>query len=150
MIRQFQFEDEVHQNLGCVPMAVRRKLDRIGLKVSLAQWQALSLGERLAACHLPVASADECEALRTFLDEAVRARSGASAKPLPEAARGDADPPAAPPPLLITNARAEGVELDQSRWDGLDADQRYALLKLGAGPQCSHNFGAALREFFNP
>jgi len=48
MIRKFKFEDEMHESLQCVPMAVRRKLDRVGLKVGLEQWKALDRGERLA------------------------------------------------------------------------------------------------------
>ena len=32
MIREFKFEDEMHTTLACVPMAVRRKLDRVGVK----------------------------------------------------------------------------------------------------------------------
>jgi len=48
MIREFQFEDEMHTTLACVPMAVRRKLDRIGVKVGLEQWKALGRGERVA------------------------------------------------------------------------------------------------------
>src|SRR5271168_1774757 len=97
MIRRFSFEDEIHQNLGCVPLAVRRKLDRAGIKISLVQWQALSLGERLALCHLPVASEEEREALRIFTGETVRARSGSTPKPLPEAIQRAAEPPNHPP-----------------------------------------------------
>ena len=73
MIRHFKFEDEVHQSLSCVPMAVRRKLDRIGLKIGLDQWQQLSRGERLAVCHLPVESAEEQDVARTFMQGAVHA-----------------------------------------------------------------------------
>ena len=35
MIREFKFEDEMHSTLACVPMAVRRKLDRVGVKIGL-------------------------------------------------------------------------------------------------------------------
>jgi hypothetical protein len=146
MIRHFNFEDEVHQQLACVPMAVRRKLDRVGLKISLEQWQALGHGERLAVCHLPTAAAEECDAMRIFLDEAIRARGPGAAKPLSDEVRRAAEPPNAPPAQLIENARAAGVAVGQAQWDRLDADERYALIKLGGGAQCSHNFTAALQE----
>jgi hypothetical protein len=146
MMRRFGFEDEVHQNLGCVPMSVRRKLDRAGIKISLEQWQALGLGERLALCYLPVSSADECEALRTFTDEAAKAKSGGGVKPLPEASRAAAEPPPSPPARLVEHARAEGVTLNQPAWDKLDADERYALIKLGDTATPSHNLPAALAE----
>jgi len=146
MIRRFKFEDEVHHSLACVPMAVRRKLDRVGVKVSLEQWQALPQHERLAICHLPTASEEECDALRTFIEEAVRLRSGAGTKALPESVRRSAEPPAAPPEKLVANAQTVGVTLNDAVWQRLDPDERYALIKLGGGAEQSHNFVTALRE----
>ena len=128
-------------------MAVRRKLDRAGIKISLEQWQALGLGERLALCHLPVESEEECEAMRVFTEEAVRAKSGVGVKPLPEASRAAAEPPRHPPARLVEHARALGITLNQPAWDKLDADERYALIKLGDIAAPSHNLGAALAEF---
>jgi hypothetical protein len=146
MIRRFNFEDEVHHSLACVPMAVRRKLDRVGVKVSLEQWQALAQYERLAICHLPTDSDEERETVRTFLDETVKARSGTLTKALSDEVKRSAEPPNAPPAQLIENARAARVTLNQQVWDRLDADARYALIKLGGGAEQSHNFVAALRE----
>ena len=84
--------------------------------------------------------------MRTFLEEAVRARSGTAAKALSEEVRRSAEPPAAPPVRLIENAKAAGITLSQPAWDRLDADERYALIKLGGGADQSHNFVTALRE----
>jgi hypothetical protein len=149
MIRHFKFEDEVHQSLSCVPMAVRRKLDRIGLKIGLEQWQQLSRGERLAVCHLPIDSSEEQEVVRTFMREAVQTHSGGVIKELPEEARRTATPPASPPTTLVAHARAAGVALGQREWERLDEDERYALIKLGGAPTPSHNLAAALDEFLN-
>ena len=147
MIRRFAFEDEIHQNLGCVPMAVRRKLDRAGIKISLEQWQALGLGERLALCHLPVEHEEERDAMRMFTDEAVKAKTGQGVKPLTEASRAAAQPPEHPPAALVEHARVLGVTLNQPLWDKLDSDERYALIKLGDVFTPSHNLPAALAEF---
>ncbi|MGH7838278.1 MAG: nitrate reductase associated protein [Candidatus Binataceae bacterium] len=146
MIRHFKFEDEIHQSLSCVPMAVRRKLDRVGVKVSLEQWQALGRGERLAICHLPVADSEECAAVRTFIQEAVQHRCASATKELSEEMRRTADPPVAPPATLVERARALGLGLTEADWNRLDADERYALIKLGAGIEVSHNLAAALHE----
>jgi hypothetical protein len=146
MIRRFDFEDEVHHSLACVPMAVRRKLDRVGVKVSLEQWQALTQYERLAVCHLPTDSDEERETLKTFVEESVKARAGSATRPLSDEVKRSANPPAAPPARLIENARAAGVTLNQPAWERLDPDARYALIKLGGGGEQSHNFVAALRE----
>ncbi len=151
MLRRFQFEDEVYESLSCVPMAARRKLDSVGLKISLKQWQQLGRGERLAICHLPADSSEECEALRLFLIEAVRTRCGVEAKELPSSDRETAEPPAEPTSTLIERAGAAGFVLGQREWDKLDRDERYALMKLGGGPETSHNLKDALKELIgNP
>jgi hypothetical protein len=98
-------------------------------------------------CHAPSGSEDERDALRTFIEEATLARAGSAPKMLPEDVRRSADPPERPPDVLAGNARASGVELDDTAWARLDDDQRYALIKLGDGAKPSHNFKAALEEF---
>ncbi len=146
MMRRFEFEAEVYESLSCVPMAARRKLDRLGLKIGLEQWQQLGRGERLMICHAPAAEPDECEALRLFIHEAAVARSGSPPRPLSDESRQDAEPPAEPPPVLVANAHSLGVTLIAQEWERLDDDERYALIKLGNGPRPSHNFKAALHE----
>jgi hypothetical protein len=147
MIRQFRFEAEIYESLSCVPMQARRKLDAVGIKIGLAQWQQLGRGERLMICHAPANSADEIAALRLFIEEVTIARAGTRPKELPDEVRRAATPPAAPPQLLIERARALGRNLTQDTWDRLDQDERYALIKLGGESKCSHNLGAALAEF---
>ena len=150
MMRQFEFEAEIYQSLSCLPMAARRKLDRLGLKISLEQWQLLSRGERLMICHAPANMPDECEVLRLFIDEVSVARSGSSPRPLSNESRKDAEPPAKPPAVLVANANAVGVALTAQEWERLDDDERYALLKLGGASRPSHNFKAALDELLAP
>jgi hypothetical protein len=150
MIRKFKFEDEMHESLQCVPMAVRRKLDRVGLKIGLEQWKSLDRGERLAICHLPVDSAEECEALGVFISEAMKRRFGVEPKGLTDAQRASAEPPASPPLRVVAHARATGFDLSAAVWSRLDGDERFALLKMGDAETPSHNLGAALKEFSVP
>jgi hypothetical protein len=140
----------MHESLQCVPMAVRRKLDRVGLKIGLEQWKSLDRGERLAICHLPVDSAEECDALGVFLREAMKRRFGVEPKSLTDAQRASAEPPASPPSRVIANARATGFDLSVGVWSRLDGDERFALLKMGDAETPSHNLGAALKEFSVP
>lgn len=148
MIRKFEFEADIYQSLNCLPMAARRKLDALGIKIHLAQWERFGRGERLMICHAPANTEEERSALRTFIEEVAIARSGSPAKVLPEETRQSAFPPAHPPRILVQNARAFGVELDAGAWTALDDDQRYALIKLGDVEKPSHNLEPALREFF--
>src|SRR5215469_1087502 len=130
MFRHFHFEEDIYCTLDCVPMTVRRKLDRIGLKVHLAQWQGLGQGERLAVCHLPAEQSDECEALRTFIVEAVKRTSGVEPNELPPEQRLGAEPPKEVPARLVADAVAGGAVLTQAMWERLDEDERYMLTKL--------------------
>lgn len=150
MIRKFKFEDEMHESLQCVPMAVRRKLDRVGLKIGLEQWKTLGHGERLAICHLPTETAEEREAFATFIRESVVRHFGVEPKPLTEAQRGSAEPPATPPAKLFEHARQAGFDLNNSNWSRLDEDERFALIKMGDAATASHNLIAALKEFGVP
>jgi hypothetical protein len=150
MIRRFEFEAEIYDSLSCLPMAARRKLDRLGIKVGLEQWQQLGRGERLMICHAPAQSADECDALRLFIEEVTLAKSGSKPKELAQEIRLSAEPPAAVPTALIASAAAVGVKLTQADWNALDDDQRYALIKLGGGAKQSHNLKVALDEFLTP
>ena len=150
MIRKFKFEDEMHESLQCVPMAVRRKLDRVGLKVGLEQWKSLDRGERLAICHLPVASAEECDSLSIFIREAMKRRFGVEPKTLTDAQRASAEPPATPPARVVSHARTQGFDLNDAAWSRLDSDERFALMKMGDAETPSHNLGAALKEFAVP
>ena len=150
MIRKFKFEDDMHESLQCVPMAVRRKLDRVGLKIGLEQWKALGHGERLAICHIPTDSGEECDALAFFIRETMTRRFGVEPKTLPEPARASAEPPANPPNQLVTHAHAAGFNLSGTVWARLDADERFALVKMGGLAKPSHNLAAALKEFGVP
>jgi hypothetical protein len=150
LIRKFKFEDETHESLQCVPMAVRRKLDRVGLKVGLEQWRSLDRGERLAVCHFPVDNPEECDALGVFIREAIKRRLGVEPKSLTDAQRAAAEPPASPPLRVVAHARAAGFDLSAAVWSRLDGDERFALTKMGDVETPSHNLGAALKEFAVP
>jgi hypothetical protein len=146
MLRKFRFEGEIYNSLNCLPMAVRRKMDRAGIKMSLLQWQQLTRPERLAICHLPADTDEETEAMRSFVNEAVIARSGSAPGELSAEKRNVAEPPVVPPARLVERARGFGFDLAQADWDGLDDDARYALVKLGDGAEPGLNLEAALTE----
>jgi hypothetical protein len=146
MMREFMFEEEMHQSLACVPMAVRRKLDRVGVKIGLKQWQALGRGECLVICHLPIAR-KEREALKLFIAEAVERASGEQPKTLAESERAIAEPPHTLPAAVAAAARAEGVRLTRRRGSAWMQTERDARINLGGGARHSHNLAAALAEF---
>lgn len=149
MIRRFKFEGNIAENLDCVPMAVRRKLDRVGLKISLKQWQQLLRIDRLAICHLPANLEEEREVLGQFIRESLGRIAGEPGV-LPAEVQEQAEPPPNPPEDLVQRAEALGFSLNAAAWTRLDPDERYALTKLGSGAEASHNLAAALKEMLNP
>ncbi|SRR5579883_2199811 len=150
MMRRFKFEADIYNSLNCLPMAARRKLDRLGIKISLEQWQFLSRAERLMICHAPAGTPEECDVLKQFIEELSIAKTGNPPRALSEDARKDAEPPSEPPAVLIDNARALGIQISRAQWEKLDEDERYALVKLGGKGNPSHNLQAALEELIGP
>ncbi|HEY2662730.1 MAG TPA: nitrate reductase associated protein [Candidatus Binataceae bacterium] len=145
-MRQFQFEAEIYRSFECVPMVARRKLDGVGVKLSLEQWKSLTRGERVEICEMPANSPDEAAALRDFVNQVVLIRHGTAPKVLAEEKRAVAHPLSSPPSDLVARAARIGFRLTQSEWDLIDDDERYALVKLGGGSEESHNLRAALTE----
>lgn len=129
MYRRFALEGDIHVSLDLVPLSVRRKLDLVGLKLSLAGWQALSRAERLALCHLQV-DTDEDVAVYAEVLRGFAARAGVALSPLAGAPvrRDDWD-------LAGVRARLS-AQLGPERTPDDDAlgrlteEERYALYKL--------------------
>jgi hypothetical protein len=65
--------------LELIPRPVRDKLDRVGIKLHLREWQQLSLDERRFLRDAACGDDREAEEYRRRLDELVRARTGRTA-----------------------------------------------------------------------
>lgn len=144
----FAFENDFVATLRCVPMAVRFKLDRCGIKLTLRQWSRFTTEERrsllMRPCHTPA----EADAYRLHLVALVAARSGSEATPLsappePLWEQGDQTPQA-----VRDFALGIGVAPPSDpAWSGLTQLQRFTLLKLSRDNHDNVNFVPALREF---
>jgi hypothetical protein len=139
MPRIFSFEREMYATLELVPLAVRRKLDLSGLKISLAGWQALPMADRRA---LVEAEVDDAASVARFTASlrAAAARSGVELRTI-------AVP--SPPPWRVPAApEAVKARLDDEAWARLDDEARYAVLHLAARRSDEHEarLAAALVE----
>jgi hypothetical protein len=137
MYLRFAFEGDLHRTLEFIPIAVRRKLDLAGLKLSLAAWNCLSRAEKLAVCHLPVDGEEDLEVYREALS-GFAARVGEPVSPLPG---GPLDSRAwrHVPEALATR-------VDRDRWSGLSDEARYVVVKLADPRKSKDKLEAALRE----
>jgi len=143
MFRRFEFEKDVYETFDLVPMAVRRKLDLLGLKLHLKQWQSLSRPERLIVCHFPVDCAEEIDVLAAFLREAVMRRDGSELKEIaPAVSDGQSKPNRIPPEAEQLMGQ---FKLSEQTWHRLDPDEQFALARLARSG--GDKFVNAWREF---
>lgn len=63
-------------DLDLIPRSVRDKLDRVGIKLHLRDWQKLSLEERRDLVRQPCESSDQVELYRQSLEDMLRRRTG--------------------------------------------------------------------------
>jgi hypothetical protein len=123
--RRFAFEAEI----GCLPMHVKRTLDRLAVKIARAQWLAMTDEERVSIGQLSTASKADCEIAKGLVRDILH-RYGSEPTLLPPTVERYADPPVAVPATVIESAFEVGVVVNQEKWSKLDTDQQYALTKL--------------------
>jgi hypothetical protein len=70
------------ERLELVPRVVRDKLDRIGVKLHLKEWQALSVPERERLRDLPTTTADEVAHYAAEVERLVVSLTGRPPTPL--------------------------------------------------------------------
>jgi len=142
----FAFEADFTNDLRCVPMAVRRKLDLAGIKLKLLHWNELSHSERgrlLSWNDTP----DAIEELRNhLLQRTAELKAGpASSLPLPttEPWQQQQDWP----DLVLRSCKQLGLEPAAGAWSRLNELQRFALVKLSHPGHEHRNLPRALMEF---
>ncbi len=144
----FQFEADFVDNLRCIPMQVRFKLDTCGIKLKLADWNYFSEAERQTIVEQPCTTAAEIQSYRQKLQSLVQKYTGNLAKDLPI----EADPEwmdSTNIPLEVQQKAQEvvSVTLTVQQWQALTPLQRFALIKLSRPSHENKNFYPALQEF---
>lgn len=143
----FSFESDFVESLRCIPMAVRLKLDTIGVKLTLRQWSGLSRADRQALLDMDCQPGAQAGAYRARLVEMLQRSGLGSVKDLDLGLA--VRPPEGPPPEQVEGfARRVGLGgISRVGWDRLDALQRFALVKLSRDNHDNVNFIPALQEF---
>lgn len=144
----FGFEIDLYPSLHCIPMAVRYKLDMVGLKVSLKAWNRLSAERRLELVHAwPVNNVAERKALRDLLHRWLPEVSDEPLRPITL----DELPPWDNTTQLCATVEAQGARsrppLTLDEWASFDLLERFALVKLAAAKHEQGRFARALAEF---
>jgi len=74
--KQGEADRSAEERLELIPRSVRDKLDRVGLKVHLAEWQAMSMEERERLRDLPCVTSDEAARYGGEVEQLVRRIAG--------------------------------------------------------------------------
>lgn len=74
--KQCEADRLAEERLELIPRGVRDKLDRVGLKVHLAEWQAMSMVERERLRDLPCVRSDEVARYGGEVEQLVRRITG--------------------------------------------------------------------------
>jgi len=146
MYLRFEFEGDLHRTLEFIPLAVRRKLDLAGLKLSLAGWTAMTRAERLAVCHLPVDGPGDLDVYR----EAIAGFAERAGHPAPPVEGGPVDPAAWGAARIPESVAARAPGLSAERWKALSEEARYVLYRLAEPRRGPEKLSAALRELRIP
>jgi hypothetical protein len=142
MYLRLELEGDLNRTLEFIPLAVRRKLDLAGLKLSLKAWTAMTRAERLAVCHLPVDGEGDLDVYREALTGFAE-RAGHPVAPLES---GPVDPAAWGAARIPDTVAARAPDLTVAQWSGLSEEARYVLFRLAEARRSPGRLQAALRE----
>jgi hypothetical protein len=147
-IEYFDFEEDfVGKNIRCIPMIVRFKLDKAGIKLKLSEWSLFSEEERIALAVMPCHGRSEVTIYQHYLKKLVERHTGDAATAL----LIDNDPEWSDvnsiPGELLEKAAEFNWQLTVSQWSSLSTLQRFALLKLCRPGHENKNFPKAMKEF---
>lgn len=144
--RCFAFEADFVEDLRCLPMAVRRKLDLAGVKLKLSHWHGLDPNERarlLVWSDAPAAIVD----LRQWLQRRTAELADGPARAIDPAIAADWQQLEAVPERLRAACEQLGSGVELAQWQSLDELQRFALVKLSHPGHEHRNLPRALMEF---
>ena len=147
-IEYFQFEEEfMWNNMRCIPMIIRFKMDIAGIKLKLSEWKKFSPEERI-----------ELALMSCGFNEGTKEYAGYLAGLIKKYTRRDPTnmevnkTPAwkelhSIPGTIIEKLKEFDWNLSIAQWGYLTDLQRFALLKLCRPGHGNKNFPKAMKEF---
>lgn len=147
-IEYFNFEEDfMEDNVRCIPMVVRFKLDAAGVKLKLSEWSKFHPEERIRLATMPIADQPAIVLYHQYLIALITKYTGDTATMLPvEQAPAWANLKQIPD-MLIEKLAAIQLHLSLAKWQKLTDIQRFALLKLCRPGHENKNFPKAAQEF---
>ena len=147
-IEYFRFEEDfMEDNIRCIPMIVRFKLDACGIKLKLKEWSKMTYEERAFLAEHAIDSISDIHEYKEYLKRCICNHTGNEATLLtidlhPGWSLTDRLPDALKEKLNELN-----LHLSLAQWQKLSTLQRFALLKLTRPGHENKNFPKAMKEF---
>lgn len=150
-IEYFDFEEDfIEENMRCIPMVVRFKMDAAGIKLKLAEWSRFNKEERIKLATSALKDPVELKQYHDYLSGLVQKYTKKEATTMdvhPNPAWAILD---AIPEQLKDKAAEFGWTIEPKQWAALTDLQRFALLKLCRPGHENRNFPIAMKEFGFP
>jgi hypothetical protein len=144
----FKFEEDfVEDNVRCIPMIVRFKLDACLIKLKLSEWSRFSVEERRQLATLPCDTPESIVYYGIYLRKLIQLRTGTDATPLKLFHPAAWAVMQSIPDCVGERLREQQCEISLGQWQALSTLQRFALVKLSSSGHEHKNFSRALAEF---
>lgn len=148
MIQYFRFEEDfVAENIRCIPMIARFKLDACGIKLKLKEWSSMNGEERQNIAEYACTTEDEIRAYRQYVKTVILYRMSHEAQDL----EVDKEPDWADKNCIPETVQQKLVSLhfllEPAKWRQLNDLQRFVLVKLSKPGHENKNFPIAMKEF---
>ncbi len=147
-IEYFDFEEDfIEENVRCIPMTVRFKMDAAGIKLKLAEWSKFETSERIQLAVMPATTVDETNWYHQYLTGLIEKNTGGIPTEMPVDENPEWKSAQPIPAMLAEKAAEERIEITTQQWQALTDLQRFTLLKLCRPGHENKNFPKAVREF---
>ncbi|MBS1680496.1 MAG: nitrate reductase associated protein [Bacteroidetes bacterium] len=147
-IEYFKFEDDfVEDNIRCIPMIVRFKLDTCGIKLKLKAWSKMTSSEREQLAVMSVDSPQNIKTYQSLLSTLIENYTGETVTEFSSKNEINSCAQEAVSPEVETKLRELEITMTLDQWRSLRVLQRFALIKLSRPGHENKNFPKALKEF---
>lgn len=144
----FRFEEDfVSDNIRCIPMIVRFKLDACGIKLKLLEWSKFTASERKQLAEQDCSTLPAIQRYKEYLKGLILARTEQEAT----VCNIEESPGWAETNKIVAalheQAALYGWNFSMQKWTALNNLQRFALLKLCRPGHENKSFPKAMQEF---
>jgi len=147
-IEYFRFEEDfIEDNLRCIPMVVRLKLDTIHIKLPLKAWSRFTGDERTQLALDPCETETDILEYKNLVLELAKHYSIEDLGIISTGEKPGWDNPDCIPESLMEKFDQFRQQISISQWKSLTLLQRFALVKLSRPGHESKNFEKAIAEF---